>query len=347
MRISNLTMARNYQTGLTNAQSKLFKSQMKAMTFERYQSMDENVAVGLRAFTVRRQLMRNETYSENVNEALTFYTSAHDYIDNINKVGQNVYTIFNGADGTKTQDEYNAIKKQIGRYQEELLTNLNAQFSDRYIFGNTNVLTPPFGVRIEYAADGKTETDRFLTYTYKDKDQLYRTVDVKDITEDHPDYDWIMNDPSFIDVGLSFTYDPKEIIPATAYNRSISGLKAIGTGPDNMYDNFTKVLKELERGNPAPGEFHKPDRELLDKLIANYTNAALMLTDIGADMKYLEVTKERLTDERINLFERQKQLEAIDPAEAFMDEKLMEFMYNASLQMGSKILQPGLFSFLR
>jgi flagellar hook-associated protein 3 FlgL len=86
---------------------------------------------------------------------------------------------------------------------------------------------------------------------------------------------------------------------------------------------------------------------LIDKLISNYTNAALMLTEFGADMNYLTITRERLKDEWINLAERQQQLEKIEPAEAFTQEKMMEFMFNAALQMGSKVLQPSLFHFLR
>ncbi|MCL2055945.1 MAG: hypothetical protein FWH02_01845 [Oscillospiraceae bacterium] len=346
MRISNHSMARSYQMGLMNAQAQHFKAMTRVYTLNRMDSMSEDVSRGLRAFTVRRQLQKNETFQENIKDALTFYTAAEDYVSNINEVGQRVYEVFLAADGTKTPDEYNAIKLEVTNLRDELLTNLNAQFSDRYIFGNTNVKQPPFGVRIVSDSEGE-EAERFLTYTYKGQDQLYRTVDVNDITPEHPDYYWIMNDPSFIDVGLGFSMSAGEIIPGTAYNRSVSGLRAVDTGPLNMYDNITRVIKALESGDPDPSNYYYEDRKLIDDMTASYTNAALMLTEIGADTKYLKVTKERLEDDWINLTERQQGLEKMELPEANLQEKLMEFMLNAALQMGPKVLQPSLFQFLR
>jgi len=44
----------------------------------------------------------------------------------------------------------------------------------------------------------------------------------------------------------------------------------------------------------------------------------------------------------LHLLERQQQLEIRPPEEAIIDFKMQEFIYNATLQMGQRLLQPTL-----
>lgn len=332
MRITNLTMTRNYRTGLNNAQARLYEANMKAGSGDRMTAMNEDVARGLRAFKVRRELQKTDTYIDNVKEVQTFYKSAEDYISGIVENGRKVSELYVQAlnKGVNSPDEYSAIAAQITRIQEDLLTNLNARFSDRYHFGGTKSNMAPFAV------DGAGD----LTYSYKNADGIYQTMKVKDISRDDPDCADIFNDPSFIDIGLGFELNgTQEMIPSTVFDRAFNGLNIIGFGEDNMYDLMSKVLTTLKDG--------KPDEELLNKMNTSYKDAAVQLTKIGAEVQFLDYSLERLTNERVNLITRQDSLEKIPLEEAATEWKMREYLYNAALQMGTTLLQPSLFSFLR
>jgi flagellar hook-associated protein 3 FlgL len=323
-------MARNYRNNLNNAQAKLYESSVKAQTGMRMTALHEDVARGLRAFKVRREIARNETYLDNVKEVQSYYTAAEDYVDGIVETAKRTSELYVSAlnEGVNNEEEYKAFHAQISRVQQELLTDLNAKFSDRYLFGGTMSQQPPFA----------TDAEGDLTYTYIKADGLYNTVRVKDISRENPDHAEIFEDPSFIDVGLDMTLLDGEMIPSTVYDRALNGLTIIGFGEDNLYDNMTQILKSLEAQDPDPA--------LLDKVNGNHATATLTLTRLGADGNYLDFTTDRLENDQINLKTRQSSLEGIELDEAATEWKMQQYLYDAALQMGTRLLQPSLFSFL-
>ncbi|MDL2232241.1 hypothetical protein LJC63_01500 [Ruminococcaceae bacterium OttesenSCG-928-L11] len=323
MRISNFSMARNYRTNLTKNQYTMYKANEKVQTGRRFSTMSEDVSSGLRAFQVRRSLAKNETSIDNVRDVQTFYKSAEDSVNHIQQIGQEVAGLYTTAlNGTSKEDELNAISKQVTRLQEEILTTLNGQFSDRYMFGGTQITSAPFA----------TNADGYLTY---------KGVVVKDITDKDSDlYKELFDDPSYIDLGLGLELngDKSELVPNTVFDRSLNGLDIIGYGPDNMYDVITDIL------NSMAGE--SPDPKHLDRINSAYKDTAVYLTKLGADVNYLDFTMDRLEADNLNLIARQDALEFIPREEAILDWQMQNYVYNAALSMGSKLLQPSLFSYL-
>jgi flagellar hook-associated protein 3 FlgL len=330
VRISNYSIARSYRNNLNDAQARLNQASLKAQTGARMTALHEDVARGLRAFKVRRELARNATYLDNVKEVQSYYTAAEDYVEGIAETAKRTSELYVSAlnEGVNNSEEYKAFHSQISRVQEELLTDLNARFSDRYLFGGTMSEQPPF----------TKDADGDLAYTYIKSDGLYNTVKVKELSRDNPEYAEIFEDPSFIDVGLDMTLMNDEMIPSTVYDRALNGLTIIGYGEDNLYDNMTKILKTLEAEEPDPA--------LLDKVNSNHSAITLTLTRLGADGNYLDFTVSRLENDKINLATRQNSLEFVELEEAATEWKMQQYLYDAALQMGTRLLQPSLFSFL-
>jgi flagellar hook-associated protein 3 FlgL len=330
VRISNLSIARSYRSNLNNAQAKLNEASLRAQTGMRMNAMHEDVARGLRAFKVRRDLARNATYLDNVKEVQSYYTAAEDYVNGIAETAKTTSALYVSAlnEGVNNSEEYKAFHAQISRVQEELLTDLNAKFTDRYLFGGTMSERPPFA----------KDADGDLAYTYIQSNGLYNTVKVKDLSPENPDHAEIFSDPSFLDVGLDMTLMDGEMIPSTVYDRALNGLTIIGYGEDNLYDNMTKILKTLEAEDPDPA--------LLDRINSNHATVTLTLTRLGADSNYLTFTADRLANDKINLETRRTSLEGVELEEAATEWKLQQYLYDAALQMGTRLLQPSLFSFL-
>jgi flagellar hook-associated protein 3 FlgL len=70
-------------------------------------------------------------------------------------------------------------------------------------------------------------------------------------------------------------------------------------------------------------------------------------SEIGAKVNRLEMTRERLTDFRLNLQRLLSQTEDIDLAEVVMELKMEENAYRTALASGARIIQPSLLDFLR
>ncbi|MDR2931711.1 MAG: hypothetical protein LBV27_01255 [Oscillospiraceae bacterium] len=323
MRISNFTIKRNYQTQLNLNQKNLYDANMTAITKRKFHTMSDDVATGLRAMKARRELSKNASYQNNVQEAKGTLKAAEDVlIKGINSIASDsVFADYQqAANGTMSADERQVVANKLQKMQDALLTDLNSKFSDRYLFGGSQTDQAPFSLD----TDGKL---------------MYRGVKVADFDPTDPDHAKLLDDPVYIDIGLGMTLDASgNPIPSTVFDRSISGLDIVGTGEDNMYDVLGQMISSLEAD--------APDQELFDKMQTCFNRSNTMVTNIGADDNFLDFTQERLTLEEDNLTTRQQGLEFMNDEAALLNLKMAEYAYNAALQIGTRILQPSLFSYM-
>lgn len=106
----------------------------------------------------------------------------------------------------------------------------------------------------------------------------------------------------------------------------------------NILDNF-----DTEGGTDAlTGE-----NGLLSDMEKHIDNVVRVRTQIGAIHNRLEASGERNRSENLNLKELLSEREDIDIAEKYMESMVMSTVYQASLSIGAKILQPSLLDYLR
>ncbi|HHY51839.1 MAG TPA: flagellar hook-associated protein FlgL [Clostridiales bacterium] len=324
MRITNHSVVRNYNKTLDYNRNLLNKYSNQIISGRKFNTMSEDTASGVRAMQVRRNLSRIEAYLDNAKAAKSQLTSAETtlmQISNLTKsVSEKYIQAINGTNGPQERD---IMATELEKLQEELLTLSNARFSDRYLFGGTNTVSAPF-----------TTDNQGNLY--------YNGVDVRELYAGHP----LMEDSAYMDVGLGILFtdpdDPTQVNPNTAYQHTMVGAQFLGTGPDNLYLVLGEMISSLR------SETFDPDKagSILDRFQAASNNVNVAMTKLGSDSQYLEFTINRLEDEKLNLYERQTQLEAADPEEAIMNFKMQEYVYNAALQMGQRLLQPTLFNFI-
>jgi flagellar hook-associated protein 3 FlgL len=325
MRITNSMVSRNYTKTLDSNRSLLNHFSNQIISGRRFNTMSEDTASGVRAMQVRRSLARIDAYMDNAKAAKSQLTAAETTLMQISDLSHNVTEKYvqaiNGTNGPRERD---IIATELEKLQEELLALVNGRFSDRYMFGGTNTVTAPF------------TTDN-LGNLY------YNGVDVKELHAGHP----LMEDSAYMDVGLGVLFtdpdDPTQVNPNTAYQHTLVGAQFLGTGPDNLYLVLGEMITSLRQGEGFNAE---EAGSILDRFQESAANVNVAITKLGSDSKYLDFTINRLESEQINLYERQTQLEAADPEEAIMNFKMQEYVYNAALQMGQRLLQPTLFSFI-
>lgn len=326
MRITNSSIARNYSNNLNRNLSRLNDANMGVASGRSFMTMAENTSKGVRSMTIRRNIEHLEGYMDNAKNAQNKFNGAEKSIAQVAEIGQSIYERFNYAlNGTNSDEEHQIIATEFKRLQEELLTCANGQYADRYMFGGTNTDSRPFS-------------------TNDDGELMYNGVRVQDISRGDPQYDYLFKDAAYVDIGLGLTMqgNSQNVVANSAFKNTINGLDFMGNGSENLYDTITELVDFLEAGSLDPAK----GGELLDKIRLAADHVNLERTKIGSDTEYLDFTVSRLETEYDNLVARQDTLEFRDPAEAIMDFKMQEYVYNAALQMGTKLLQPTLFNFI-
>ena len=85
----------------------------------------------------------------------------------------------------------------------------------------------------------------------------------------------------------------------------------------------------------------------LDVADAQLANINRIWTDLGARMNRAELTQDRLELDKIVSETLLAENESVDEAKALMLLQIAENIYNASLAVGARVIQPSLIDFLR
>ena len=83
-----------------------------------------------------------------------------------------------------------------------------------------------------------------------------------------------------------------------------------------------------------------------DLLYAAQSNLSIAIADLGTHSKFIEFSEDRLSDVMINLKSKQNDIESTDLPSEITRWKVLESVYNASLQMGSSVLSQTIFNYI-
>jgi flagellin-like hook-associated protein FlgL len=356
-------MSRNYSANLNKNLERLADANYEVATHGRkIFKLSDDTTTGLRALKVRRSIDQLKSYQDNAKNTKLKIDSAEKVVGGIAELAVKVYERFNNALNDTNGDTDRAIfAQEFRKLQEEIVTSGNSQFAGRYLFGGTNTMSAPFSVG-EYPGNGKLPGDPDYIPPGGQK-LMYNNVFLVDIPGD-PDpvtgerpYQYMLDDAAFADVGLGLAMEgtTQNVNTNTAVKTTINGVNIMGTGDDNLYETVTKIINWLEGEPIANGQIDPAGKEfdaeeggkLLDLIQSKANEINMERTRLGSESQYLEFTVSRLDTEYDNLVAKQDGLEFNEPSESIMKFNMQQYVYNASLQMGSRLLQNSLFDYMR
>ena len=210
---------------------------------------------------------------------------------------------------------------------------MNVKNGDEFVFGGADALEVPF----EWNPDTGVLT--------------YQGVNVSEAPDD-------MVQPTYMDIGLGMkTDDNGDIIPSSAFDASISGLKFLNYGMDEDGDpkNLVVLMNRLgtifANCDEVKGEYATPeDRNEAHRLIGKVRDAIAYTQeqhmDLSSKAVYLDENRQFLTKEMDNLNEEVVNTEQRDGADAIMDMLYAQYGYNAALRIGNSILSQSLLDYM-
>lgn len=322
MRITESMLKARYNSNLQTNINNLAASNLRLASERKYNHVSEDTSSAARAFVIRDQMARTEENIRTIENAAGELSSTESNIMVVQSIATTAYETATSAGGPKEQKDLDTLAEQIRGYKNELLQTMNATYANKYLFsGSSN--EAPFTV----GADGKL---------------LFNGVPVDD-TANLSDFKG--NKEVYLDIGFGVN-GQMGTGAKTGIKISTSGVDVLGYGktgdqPNNVYSLMDQLEQQLRNGDRDGAA---ETATLLKDKASSISNS---ITEIGTREKLLERTKDRLETNLINLKESQQNLEGVELEKEATDNKSYEMAWMVTLQLGTSIIPPSIFDFMK
>ena len=158
VRIGSAHFMYNYQVALNNAyekQTKLFE-QADGSSLHRASDNPMDYSKLLR-YTVSDN--ENEQYRENIKTATAWMHNSDSVMVHMTEIMQTLKEkSVDAANSTNVDDDYDAIYKELNACMQEMVSVVNTQVNDRYLFAGQMDLTPPFTLSVDLYERGQAKS---------------------------------------------------------------------------------------------------------------------------------------------------------------------------------------------
>lgn len=339
MRVTPASTNRRYLEHLNVSMAKMNEISFQISSGRKFSRASEDTVSATKALLVRREYDKTQVFISNTEDATDILSATESALTQVNKIMIDVIglvtTAINGSNEGQPRD---VIANNIRNLSEEILKVANTEFAGKYVMGGSAGGTPPFtkgpngqllfnGAPVsQNAPDGRPYSKSELENAFPENKGVY--VDVG--------------------MGLQISADGK-INPEHALKISTSGVEVLGSGvdgegyPKNVYELIQRAATMIDSDSFTADQGSK----MLNKLIAARDNIGLEITNIGDRQASAKTNLTRLKNDDLNLMKTMNRLESVDKESAIIDYKMHEFIYKSTLQMGTKIIQPSLFDYMR
>ncbi|MCL1789558.1 MAG: hypothetical protein FWG33_04295 [Oscillospiraceae bacterium] len=182
-------------------------------------------------------------------------------------------------------------------------------------------------------------------------DGVARSVTVKYDSSKSPSIPRI--DPAVPGLSLKRNSDGTVKIFGSATNTVITSTDAALTKSDYISEipggRFPNNIIQLtlDAANSARAGTDDLTALYADLVFAAGSSISLAIANIGTERAFIEFNQERLTNNMYSLQQRENELEYIDVGEELIKQKVLEMIYNATLQMSTSTIPMSIFNFMR
>ncbi|OHW61966.1 flagellar hook-associated protein 3 [Andreesenia angusta] len=342
MRITNGMMSKNLLNNLQlnmKRMSRLNEQAASGKLFDRPSDAPVAMAKSLKLYT---DVSRVNQYERNLRDAQSWLHSTEDALHEVGEILHRARELaVDMANGTKTESDTQKAAEEIKQLKDQLIKLANTTHAGRSIFTG-------------FQTDKKLLND----------DGTYDINLGKDASGA------LINEVSVYNVGVAESMEinmlgsrlfgvvddtapnTKDVLP-TGEATKLDVAKNEKSHFINVFDHLISAMG-LDGGDGSVGGNgieNKFDQTKISSLIGNIDelkeNALTLRAEVGAKTNRLEMTSKRLSSEELNFTTVLSENEDVDEAEIIMKFKMAEAVYNASLAMGGKTIQPTLVDFLR
>jgi len=266
--------------------------------------------------SAKSAMKAQEQYRHNMEDASGWLNTTDGALEQANDVLQRIRELtVAGSTGTLPADSMGALADEVDNLLAEMVQVANTNYAGRFIFGGGKTGTPPYTIT-DKDSEGKITSVQFINATF-DESLLDETYQQR------------------IEIESGVTIDVAA--GKTSFHTDTSGNDDINA----VFEKMTELRTALDAGDQGVVSSLIDD---FDKLIDNVLSERAV---VGAKSKRMESAIERSTSYELDLTKLISKLEDADYAQASIGFNTQQTVYQSSLAVGAKIIQPSLIDFLK
>ncbi len=330
MRITNNMIIANMTRNISNNQARENKYQTQLATGKKISVPSDDPVVAARALKLRTDVSKLEQYKKNIGDAQSWLSATDEALSKLGAVLQQARDkMVQAANGTNTPQETQAIAMELKQLRIQAVHLSNSTYSGRYIFSgfktdqkvmNDDETSPDFG-KFLINVDTATVVDPAATppKTEIAKERILYEVGVGD--------------------SININITGGDLFNSRYTGNNNTGI-AVASEIPSMIKMFDGVIASMENGDS------KAISDQLATIDLEIGNVLRVRADIGARQNRMDLTEDRMDSDLVNFTASMSTNEDIDVAEAIMNLKNEENVYQASLAAGARVIQQSLVDFL-
>ncbi|MDD3149721.1 MAG: flagellar hook-associated protein FlgL [Candidatus Gastranaerophilales bacterium] len=328
-RITNASMSQNILQNLYTNRSSLLELQEQISSGKKITSPSDDASAAMGILSLNKNINENKTYLNNIDLALseldTTESTIKSSIEVINRAKELTLTASNGTSG---ENELSAIKIEIEQLIGTLSDLGNTKFGNKYIFSGLNTENATF------SATGDDNNE--ITYNgtpYSSSTDYQRKVEISDgIT--------VTINLAGDDIFGSYTTETPAGVDGEG-NPTPAVMEGSG-----IFGTLCALRDELDTAISSGEINYDAIREKIDGLDDGLNDLLNAQAKVGGIYSRLEMTQNKYEDDAINLKKYRSGLEDVDLASAISDMQFQQTALEASLQIGSMVMQTSLLNYI-
>ncbi|MCR1875432.1 flagellin [Paraclostridium bifermentans] len=321
MRITNGSVMSTYLRDLQNNLQSMDKLNTQLNTSKQVNKISDDPFKTVKIMNVQGEINNVEKYNYNCDEITGWLDITDESLDRVGNLTSEIKTLLTSIQDTFGPDEIKAVQTEINEKIKQVGETMNTTYAGKYVFGGSVTDQPP--VRVE------TDPTSGLAKIVINNTDKNGNID--------PDLSARLDASLKSEISDGITMD---------YNLTIKNITStIGkeTGKKSGLDILNDVVQKLNSDPVDMDEIKKLSSDLGDYMNDVLNNRSL----IGAKTNTVSAVKDSNEENILEMKGTFSQMQDVDYADKFMELKEAQMVYNATLQVGAKLLQPTLLDYLR
>lgn len=324
MRITNASMIRSHLYDTQNNLTNMSKINQQISTGKVINTVSDDPHKAIKIMNINNEIKYTEKYNYNIDESVGWMNTTDGALDNVgNLLGEIKETILKVGNGTYSQNEMKSLNEDMNEKIKQLADTLNSTHGGKYLFGGSSVDDAPITVienpdgtvKLEFSKDKNGQT-------------IPNTDDLK------------------ADISSGINID---------YNISVGEILNIKDGNGNTVNlldeinNLSTLMNDIANGDEQTAA--KAKETLLNdtkgKIDTLFDHVVNERTSLGVRVSTAEKIKELNDEDILNIQDVLSKTQDTDVVEKFIELKSAEMIYQASIQVGAKLIQPTILDYIR
>lgn len=319
MRLTNTSMIRNHMYDTQQNLTRMNKINEQINSGKMVNRVSDDPHKAIRIMNLNNEIRYTEKYNYNIDETVGWLNTTDGSLEHFGNVLKDIKDeILKVGNGTYSEEEMKSINAGMNEKIKELGEVLNTTYGGKYMFGGTNVDEAP--IKVVENADGTVTLE-----VNKNSNTDNLRADISD------------------GINIDYNLSVGEIFNTV----DDSG------NPMNLLDEINNISKYMNdiANEKDPAKVQIAKKNLLEttkeKVDVLYNHALDERTSLGVRVSTAEKVRELNEENILNMKGVLSLDQDVDHVEKFIELKSAELVYQASIKVGSNLIQPTILDYLR